>query len=126
LTSKSWHNRVQARIAAVHEAARLWRYVQDVLVQPSAKAKPNRTLVMAADYDAQAVVCRLIRERFAHDGIIAEKHTGDLLAAGQMVLSRLRMPAPAGDECLDQPGRHEAAAQEMPELWVFGAFVGGE
>ena len=72
----------QFAVAAVREAARLCQYVQHVLVQPPAEAKPNRTPVTVADYGAQAVVCRLIKKRFPDDGIIAEEHATEMLAAG--------------------------------------------
>ena len=86
-------------VAAVREAARLCRCVQDALLRPTAKSKANRTPVTVADYGAQAVVCRMLRERFPDDGIIAEEQATEMLAAGgemaEQVVDAVRRTADA-------------------------------
>jgi len=61
-----------AAVAAVREAARLCRSVQQALAG-SVLTKDDRSPVTVADFGSQALVCRRLREAFPADPIIAEE-----------------------------------------------------
>jgi 3'(2'), 5'-bisphosphate nucleotidase len=66
----------------VSAAASLTAAVQARREQVAAADKADRSPVTVADYGSQALVCRLIAERFPDDGVLAEEHSGELLVSG--------------------------------------------
>lgn len=76
---------LETALAAVHKAAELCRAVQSAMLgsspDPNASLdkkgvsldKKDNSPVTVADYGSQAVVCRLLRQAFPHDPIIAEE-----------------------------------------------------
>ncbi|MBE9076247.1 3'(2'),5'-bisphosphate nucleotidase [Romeria aff. gracilis LEGE 07310] len=67
-------------IAAVTGAALLCQEVRRQMV-PEAMAKQDRSPVTVADFGAQAVVCKTLRELFPNDPIVAEEDAAELKTA---------------------------------------------
>lgn len=69
-------------VEAVTRAASLCLAVQDDLVALDSLEKGDRSPVTVADFGSQAVVCRLLRDEFAADPIVAEEDSAQLRQAG--------------------------------------------
>jgi len=65
-------------IQAAVKASALCRRIRDDLVGGESILKSDRSPVTVADYGSQAVICKLIRERFPNDTIVAEEDSKEL------------------------------------------------
>jgi 3'(2'), 5'-bisphosphate nucleotidase len=65
-------------IEATIKASTLCRKVRMDLVGGESILKSDRSPVTIADYGSQAITCKLIRERFPHDTIVAEEDSKEL------------------------------------------------
>jgi 3'(2'), 5'-bisphosphate nucleotidase len=72
---------VMTAIEAAVMASALCRRVQRDLIGEVSLIKSDRSPVTIADFGSQAVVCRLIKERFPDDPIVAEEDSGELRKA---------------------------------------------
>jgi 3'(2'), 5'-bisphosphate nucleotidase len=72
---------VVTAIQAVIKASALCRKIGRELVGRESILKIDRSPVTIADYGSQAIVCKLIRERFPNDTIIAEEDSKELRRA---------------------------------------------
>lgn len=72
MTNPTYQREQDVAIAAVREAARLCQAVQ-AQMDPGVIEKKDRSPVTVADYGSQALVCRMLREAFPDDPIIAEE-----------------------------------------------------
>jgi 3'(2'), 5'-bisphosphate nucleotidase len=63
-------------------AARVCEQVQESLVGEGSITKSDRSPVTVADFGSQAVVCRILKEAFPEDPIVAEETSEDLRMAG--------------------------------------------
>ncbi len=95
---KPWHEERRAAIDAVRLAARACQAVRDRLVSPGTNhpseigqqpwyrnhgntgiiAKQDRTPVTVADFASQAIVCRVLGQRFAGDAVVGEESSSEL------------------------------------------------
>ncbi len=69
---------VVAAIQAVVKASALCRKIRMDLVGGESILKSDRSPVTVADYGSQAIVCKLIREKFPNDTIVAEEDSKEL------------------------------------------------
>lgn len=67
---------LEVALAAVSAAARLCQWVQEEMVQDDSVSKSDQSPVTVADFGSQAVVCRMLREAFPNDPILAEETAG--------------------------------------------------
>lgn len=74
--SISLETELQAALRAASRAARLCRLVQEEMVGSDSVSKTDRSPVTVADFGSQAVVCRILREAFPRDQILAEETAG--------------------------------------------------
>ncbi len=65
-------------LQAVIKASLLCQKVRMDLVDGSSILKSDRSPVTIADYGSQAIICKLIRERFPRDTIVAEENSEEL------------------------------------------------
>lgn len=65
-------------VRAVVLAAKLCETVRSEIVKPQAMTKLDRSPVTISDYGAQAIVCKLLRESFPGDPVVAEEDANDL------------------------------------------------
>ena len=65
-------------IHVVIKASSLCQKVRMDLVGGTSILKSDRSPVTLADYGSQAIICKLIRERFPHDTIVAEENSEEL------------------------------------------------
>ena len=65
-------------LQAVIRASSLCERVRTDLVGGASILKSDRSPVTVADYGSQAIICKLIRERFPHDTIVAEENSEEL------------------------------------------------
>jgi 3'(2'), 5'-bisphosphate nucleotidase len=72
---------VATAIQAAIKASALCQKIGMDLVGRESILKSDRSPVTVADYGSQAIVCRLIRERFPNDSIIAEEDSKELRRA---------------------------------------------
>ena len=72
---------VVASLEAVMKASELCQEIRRDLVGGESILKSDRSPVTIADYGSQAVICKLIRERFPDDTIIAEEDSRELRRA---------------------------------------------
>lgn len=68
----------QAAVAAVVQASRLCQAVRRELVSAETLAKKDKSPVTVADFGAQAVVSRLLRQTFPNDPLVGEEESADL------------------------------------------------
>lgn len=80
--SSDWKQERDVALAAVRQAARVTRAVQQSIA-PEALEKKDRSPVTVADYAAQAIVCRHLELAFSDDPIIGEEASTDLRDANQ-------------------------------------------
>lgn len=65
---------MRALLAALRDAAKLCRLVQDSFLSASTKADgDHREPVTIADYGSQAIICRALQERYPDDAVVAEE-----------------------------------------------------
>ena len=88
-------------IEAVCEAARLCKAVQAEITR-EALEKKDKSPVTVADFGSQALICRMIREAFAGDPIIAEEDSAELRSVenaglAERVLNHVRRLRPAAN-----------------------------
>jgi len=69
---------VKVAIQAAILASDLCRKVRKELVREMSLVKSDRSPVTIADYGSQAIVCKLIKEAFPHDRVIAEEDSKEL------------------------------------------------
>ena len=72
-----YSHELEVAVAAVREAARLCRAVQEQ-ISPETLQKKDRSPVTVADFGSQALVCRALRAAFPEDPIIAEEDAAEL------------------------------------------------
>ncbi len=65
-------------LEAILMASRLCQRVRNDFSKTISIQKSDRTPVTVADYGAQAIICRMIRERFPKDSIVAEEDSKEL------------------------------------------------
>ncbi len=65
-------------LQAILMASRLCRRVRNDFAKTISIQKSDRTPVTVADYGAQAIICKMIRERFPKDSIVAEEDSKEL------------------------------------------------
>ncbi|MGZ3495343.1 MAG: 3'(2'),5'-bisphosphate nucleotidase [Thermodesulfobacteriota bacterium] len=65
-------------LQAVIKASSLCQRVKAELVGGPSILKSDKSPVTIADYGSQAIICKLIRERFPHDTIVAEEDSEEL------------------------------------------------
>lgn len=65
---------MRALLAALRDAAKLCRLVQDNFLSASAKADGDHSEpVTIADYGSQAIICRALKQRYPDDAVVAEE-----------------------------------------------------
>jgi 3'(2'), 5'-bisphosphate nucleotidase len=69
---------VRTVIQAVIKASRLCQQVREDLAEGGSILKSDRSPVTIADYGSQAIICKLIKEAFAGDIIVAEEDSEEL------------------------------------------------
>lgn len=74
--SRSFELELQVALRAASAAADLCRLVQEEMVRTDSLSKVDRSPVTVADFGSQAVVCRILRETFPQDRILAEENAG--------------------------------------------------
>ncbi len=72
MTAPDYQYERDIAVAAVREAARLCQVVQ-AQIAPGVIKKKDRSPVTVADFGSQALVCRMLKEAFPDDPIIAEE-----------------------------------------------------
>jgi len=65
-------------IQAVTAASRLCMAVRATLAEDSTMVKRDKSPVTIADFGSQAVICKMLRESFPHDPIVAEEDSQEL------------------------------------------------
>jgi 3'(2'), 5'-bisphosphate nucleotidase len=65
-------------LQAVIKASSLCQKVKTDLVSGASILKSDRSPVTIADYGSQAIICKLVREKFPHDAIVAEEDSEEL------------------------------------------------
>ncbi len=65
-------------LEAILIASRLCQKVRNDFIENISLQKSDRTPVTVADYGAQAVICKMIRDRFPKDSIVAEEDSKEL------------------------------------------------
>ncbi|MGB9630034.1 MAG: 3'(2'),5'-bisphosphate nucleotidase [Thermodesulfobacteriota bacterium] len=65
-------------LQAVRIASQFCQRVRNELTENTSLQKSDRTPVTIADYGAQAIICKMIRERFPKDPIVAEEDSKEL------------------------------------------------
>lgn len=90
---------MSAAVEALLTAARVCRWVAGRGGAIASAAKQDRSPVTVADYASQAVVCRLLAQRFPGDRIIAEESSADLDGAAEGSLAEALLGAVR--ECFD-------------------------
>ncbi|MGD0915441.1 MAG: 3'(2'),5'-bisphosphate nucleotidase [Thermodesulfobacteriota bacterium] len=73
---------VSTALQAITIASALCEEVRRKLAGGESILKSDRSPVTVADYGSQAVICKLIRERFPHDNIVAEEDSTELKKPG--------------------------------------------
>ncbi len=73
---------VTTALQAAIMAADLCMKVQRDLIGEVSFIKSDRSPVTIADYGSQAIICKLIRDRFSEDGIVAEEDSKELRKPG--------------------------------------------
>ncbi len=71
-------SKVVTGLQAVIQASLLCQKVRMDLVGGVSILKSDRSPVTIADYGSQAIICKLIKERFPHDTIVAEEDSNEL------------------------------------------------
>jgi 3'(2'), 5'-bisphosphate nucleotidase len=69
---------VVTAIQAVVKASALCQRIKADLVGEESILKSDRSPVTVADYGSQAIICKLLREKFPHDTIVAEEDSEEL------------------------------------------------
>jgi len=69
---------VRTAIQAIIEASRLCQRVREDLAEGGSILKSDRSPVTMADYGSQAIICKLIKEAFPGDTIVAEEDSEEL------------------------------------------------
>ncbi len=75
---------VTTAIQAVIKASALCQKIRKELVANESLLKSDRSPVTIADYGAQAIICKEIKDRFPNDTIIAEEDSNELRKPGQL------------------------------------------
>ena len=73
---------LEVALRCVTAAAMVCQRVQQQMVQGVTITKSDQSPVTIADFGSQAVVCRILKEAFPSDSIVAEENSEDLHAAG--------------------------------------------
>jgi len=91
---------LKTALAAVRQASALCRFVQAGILT-EVMEKSDRSPVTVADFGSQALVCRLLRESFPGDPVVAEEDSAELRRADNRTLLR---------SVVDHVGRHVEGA----------------
>ena len=125
----SFEEELRVAIAAVTEAARICAAVQDE-ISSEVLEKKDRSPVTVADFGSQAAICRLLKERFPEDPVIAEEGSAELREGKGAVLlprvaeqvSRVVEGCSADDVCawID----HGSATEYCDRFWTLDPIDG--
>jgi len=74
VTTRSLEREMEIAVHAVIAASRLCTGVRSALVDRFTVVKDDRSPVTIADYGSQALICRMLREAFPHDAVVAEEN----------------------------------------------------
>ena len=74
----NFENELRIAIDAVKQACRLCTRVQSSLVSQETMTKKDKSPVTVADFGAQAVICRELKNAFHEDPIVAEEDSAEL------------------------------------------------
>jgi 3'(2'), 5'-bisphosphate nucleotidase len=89
MSSNAYEKEQAIAMQAVRAAARLCRAVQ-ARISPEVLSKKDRSPVTVADFGSQALVCRVLREAFPNDPVIAEENSAALrLAENAQLLDKV-------------------------------------
>ena len=69
---------VMTAIQAAIKASALCEKIRMDLAGGDSHLKSDRSPVTIADYGSQAIICKMIREKFPHDTIVAEENSKEL------------------------------------------------
>jgi HAL2 family 3'(2'),5'-bisphosphate nucleotidase len=97
----SYQREFETAVEAVREAARLCRSVQARLAG-GVMDKQDRSPVTVADFGSQALICRVLREAFPGDPVVAEEDAAELrqperAALREQVVAEVRALQPGAD-----------------------------
>jgi len=85
-TTMAYQQELDVAKRAVALASKLCEKVRNSLSTSKSKmamTKIDRTPVTIADYGSQAIICKMLRENFPNDPVVAEEDAGDLRLPGQ-------------------------------------------
>jgi 3'(2'), 5'-bisphosphate nucleotidase len=74
VTTRSLEREMEIAVKAVIAASRLCTGVRSSLVDRFTVIKDDRSPVTIADYGSQALICRILRDAFPHDAVVAEEN----------------------------------------------------
>jgi len=126
---------VVTAIQAVIKASALCQKIRLDLVGGESILKSDRSPVTIADYGSQAVICKLIRERFPNDTIVAEEDSKELRRPGRSkILEQVThfvnafVPGPLSENKVGPCGWgiHSKKRQKPCDdcgLWVSGSYL---
>jgi HAL2 family 3'(2'),5'-bisphosphate nucleotidase len=73
-----FENELETGRQAVIEAMRVCRVIQRELTRGDSITKSDKSPVTIADFTSQAIICKLLNDRFPHFPIVGEEHSGAL------------------------------------------------
>ena len=73
MTTRSLQKEMETAIRAVIAASQLCTRVRATLVDRFTMVKDDRSPVTIADYGSQALICRILKDTFPHDAVVAEE-----------------------------------------------------
>src|SRR4030042_2925099 len=76
--SQLFSPKVVTAVQAAVKASALCEKIRKDLAKQESILKKDKTPVTIADYGSQAIICKLIRERFPNDTIVAEEDSREL------------------------------------------------
>jgi 3'(2'), 5'-bisphosphate nucleotidase len=79
MSANLYHKELEAALEAVRQASRICQRVQKGIAG-SALQKDDKSPVTVADFASQAVVCRVLSDRFPGDVVVGEETAADLLS----------------------------------------------
>lgn len=78
MSSRIQNDQVKVACEAVRTAADLCKAVRSKMVTLQAMTKTDRSPVTIADYGSQAIICKMLKENFPEDPVVAEENAKDL------------------------------------------------
>jgi 3'(2'), 5'-bisphosphate nucleotidase len=79
MTSLILNQQVEVACEAVETAAKLCENVRSEMTALQAMTKSDKSPVTIADYGSQAIICKMLRDVFPDDPVVAEEDANDLL-----------------------------------------------